>query len=157
MKHLLMLSNASHISRVLATLPKIKKWLVAYSEVCEPLDPCVVRSSTTMIWLCKTNGPTSFTRMTFKNLCHFSDDKWLKIQVNWYVSKMNSTWQIFLSFTDNTKKIPYDNIALQFHDNDNDNDNDNENNFIVMKLHFHSLYKSNSIPNKDYFSLAKKT
>ena len=40
---------------------------------------------------------------------------------------------------------------------DNDNDNDNENNFIVMKLHFHSLYKSNSIPNKDYFSLAKKT
>ena len=45
----------------------------------------------------------------------------------------------------------------QLVDNDNDNDNDNENNFIVMKLHFHSLYKSNSIPNKDYFSLAKKT
>ena len=116
MKHLLTLSNASHISRVLSTLPKIKNWLVAYSEVCEPLDPCVVRSSTTMIWLCKTNGPTSFTRMTFKNLCHFSDDKWLKIQVNWYVSKMNSTWQIFLSFTDNTKKIPYDDIALKFHE-----------------------------------------
>ena len=38
-----------------------------------------------------------------------------------------------------------------------DNDNDNENNFIVMKLHFHSLYKSNNIPNEDYFSLAKKT
>ena len=40
---------------------------------------------------------------------------------------------------------------------DNDDNNDNENNFIVMKLHFHSLYKSNNIPNEDYFSLAKKT
>ena len=40
---------------------------------------------------------------------------------------------------------------------DNDNDNDNENNFIVMKLHFHSLYKSDNIPNENCFSLAKKT
>ena len=37
------------------------------------------------------------------------------------------------------------------------NDNDNDNNFIVMKLHFHSLYKSDNIPNEDCFSLAKKT
>ena len=42
-------------------------------------------------------------------------------------------------------------------DHNNDNDNDNENNFIVMKLHFHSLYKSDIIPNEDCFSLAKKT
>ena len=39
------------------------------------------------------------------------------------------------------------------YDNDNDNDNDNENNFIViMKLHFHSLYKSDNIPNEDFFT-----
>ena len=34
--------------------------------------------------------------------------------------------------------------------------NDNENDFIVMKLHFHSFYTSDNIPNEDCFSLAKK-
>ena len=29
------------------------------------------------------------------------------------------------------------------------NDNDNDNNFLVMKLRFHSVYKSNSIPNEN--------
>ena len=53
--------------------------------------------------------------------------------------------------------ISFYTVMIMMWRDDNDNDNDNENNFIVMKLHFHSLYKSDNIPNEDCFSLAKKT
>ena len=35
--------------------------------------------------------------------------------------------------------------------NDNGSDNNNENNFIAFKLHWHSVYKSNTISNEYSF------
>ena len=100
-----------------------------------------------LIWSLLTNIYRHVRMYKFMCLpnCEVTGLSWWQLYRCW--------WHLWLSWRQSVV-LP---VAMVFDDNDNDNDNDNENNFIVMKLHFHSLYKSGNIPNEDCFSLAKKT